>query len=186
MIAARLVEQLTQRGWSVAAAESCTGGMIASALTEVPGSSAVFRYGVVTYANEAKTRLLGVPPEVFIADGAVSESCARAMLIGLRELAQAELCCAVTGIAGPGGGSAEKPVGTVWVGLGALERSWLKRHHFEGGRAQVRTQARQVVLRGMSRILEGSSPWEVVSHGSRSRTNGATGCAPPSWTLALR
>ena len=159
MIAARLVEQLTQRGWSVAAAESCTGGMIASALTEVPGSSAVFRYGVVTYANEAKTRLLGVPPEVFIADGAVSESCARAMLTGLRELAQAELCCAVTGIAGPGGGSAEKPVGTVWVGLGALERSWLKRHHFDGDRAQVRTQARQVVLKGMSRILEGSSPW---------------------------
>ena len=81
------------------------------------------------------------------------------MLTGLRELAQAELCCAVTGIAGPGGGSAEKPVGTVWVGLGALERSWLKRHHFYGDRAQVRTQARQVVLRGMSRILEGSSPW---------------------------
>ena len=114
MIAARLVEQLTQRGWSVAAAESCTGGMIASALTEVPGSSAVFRYGVVTYANEAKTRLLGVPPEVFIADGAVSESCARAMLIGLRELAQAELCCAVTGIAGPGG----DPQRSLWAPSG--------------------------------------------------------------------
>ncbi|NTU60315.1 MAG: CinA family protein, partial [Deltaproteobacteria bacterium] len=111
----RLAEALAGGGGPLALAESCTGGLVAHRVTEVPGSSAYFDRGVVVYSNRAKTELLGVPESLLQEHGAVSEACARALLRGLFDRTPAELAAAVTGIAGPAGGSPEKPVGTVWV-----------------------------------------------------------------------
>lgn len=137
--ATALLEQLRRDGSMVATAESCTGGLIAAALTEIAGSSDVVDRGFVTYSNAAKTAMLGVPAGLIEAHGAVSEPVARAMAEGALERSAAALTVAVTGVAGPGGGSAEKPVGTVWFGLarrGAATHS--ERHVFPGDRAAVR------------------------------------------------
>lgn len=112
-----VVRLLRERGQSVATAESCTGGLIANRLTNVPGASAVFGWGFVTYANEAKVRVLGVPPGVLESHGAVSEPVVRAMAEGALRASEADHALAVTGTAGPDGGTAEKPVGTVWIAL---------------------------------------------------------------------
>jgi len=114
---AAVVRVLRGRGWTLALAESCTGGLIASRVTDVPGASAVFAHGFVTYANEAKVSVLGVPEELLAARGAVSEPVARAMAEGALRAGGADVAVAVTGIAGPDGGSAEKPVGTVFLAL---------------------------------------------------------------------
>ncbi len=111
--AAALIAEATARGWTVATAESCTGGLVAGALTAVAGSSAVVDRGFVTYSNLAKTELLGVPAGLIQAEGAVSESVARAMAEGARNRAGVTLAVSITGIAGPGGGSPGKPVGRV-------------------------------------------------------------------------
>jgi nicotinamide-nucleotide amidase len=124
----------------IATAESCTGGMIAAAITDIAGSSAVFGFGFVTYADTAKTAMLGVPAELIAAHGAVSEAVARAMAMGARERAGADVAVAVTGIAGPDGGSVEKPVGTVWFGLATREGVRAERIMFAGDRASVRAQ----------------------------------------------
>ena len=149
-LAADLGEALQQRRLHLATAESCTGGLIAAAVTSVAGSSAWFERGVVTYANTAKTDLLGVDAALFEQVGAVSPEVARAMAHGARLRADADLAVAVTGIAGPGGGSAEKPVGTVWFGLATghgLAESLEARHAlFAGDRGAVRTQATQFAL----------------------------------------
>jgi nicotinamide-nucleotide amidase len=100
-----------------AIAESCTGGLIANRITNVPGASEVFTHGFITYANEAKVEMLGVPADSIARDGAVSESVARAMAEGALRVSGAGIAVSVTGIAGPGGGSEEKPVGTAWIGL---------------------------------------------------------------------
>jgi nicotinamide-nucleotide amidase len=137
--AASLVALAIARGMRVATAESCTGGMIAAAITDVAGSSAMFGYGFVTYANEAKAAMLGVDPDVIATEGAVSEAVARAMAAGALRRSGADVAVAVTGIAGPDGGSAAKPVGTVWFGLarrGAVEIA--ERRVFPGDRAMVR------------------------------------------------
>jgi nicotinamide-nucleotide amidase len=126
----------------VATAESCTGGLIAGALTEIAGSSDVLERGFVTYSNAAKTELLGVPAGLILAEGAVSEPVARAMAEGAVAHSAADLAVAVTGIAGPGGGSADKPVGLVWFGLarrGGPSRT--ERHVFAGDRREVRRAA---------------------------------------------
>ena len=112
-----LAELLLARGWRMATAESCTGGLIAAACTALSGSSAWFERGVVTYSNEAKTELLGVPAELIAQHGAVSEPVALAMAEGALRHARAEVAVAVTGIAGPTGGSPGKPVGTVFIAL---------------------------------------------------------------------
>lgn len=112
-----VVRLLRSRGWSMATAESCTGGLIADRLTNVPGASEVFSCGFVTYANEAKTKQLGVCPETLAKHGAVSEEVAREMAEGALREAGVEIAVAVTGIAGPDGGTEEKPVGTAWIGL---------------------------------------------------------------------
>ncbi len=114
--------------------------MIAAAITDIAGSSAVFGFGFVSYANAAKTDMLGVPAELIAADGAVSEAVARAMAIGARERAGADMAVAVTGIAGPDGGSAEKPVGTVWFGLATRDAVRAERRVFTGDRAHMRAQ----------------------------------------------
>jgi nicotinamide-nucleotide amidase len=123
-----VVRHLTERKQTLAAAESCTGGFLAHRITNVPGASAVFLAGYVTYANEAKERMLGVDPRLIAAHGAVSENVARAMAEGARQQAKATFALATTGLAGPGGGTEEKPVGTVFVALAA-----------EGAATQVRS-----------------------------------------------
>ena len=159
MSAELLVDGLIQRGWSLALAESCTGGLIAGAVTEVPGSSGVFGLGVVTYSYEAKQQLLGVPAEMLLAHGAVSEPCVASMLTGVEQLSGAQVCAAVTGIAGPGGATPDKPVGTVWIGLSCDQKRWHKAHHFTGDRASVRHQTVDCVVVGLIKVLEGGAPW---------------------------
>ncbi|GBQ27973.1 CinA family protein [Acidiphilium acidophilum] len=148
MSAKALVALATARGLRIATAESCTGGMIAAAITDIAGSSAIFGYGFVTYANEAKTSMLGVDPDVIAAEGAVSEAVARAMAAGALQNSGADLAVAVTGIAGPDGGSALKPVGTVWFGLakrGAVGIA--ERVVFPGDRAAIRAATVDHALR---------------------------------------
>ena len=149
-MAADLGAALQRRQLHLASAESCTGGLVATAITSVAGSSAWFERGVVTYSNAAKTDLLGVDAGLFAQVGAVSPEVARAMAQGARQRAGADLAVAVTGIAGPGGGSAEKPVGTVWFGLATgqgLAVSLEARHAlFAGDRGAVRMQAAQFAL----------------------------------------
>jgi len=137
--ASRLLDDLRAHGVTVATAESCTGGLIAATLTEIAGSSDVVDRGFVTYSNHAKTEVLGVPHELIEAHGAVSEPVASAMAEGALNRALAGIAVAVTGVAGPGGGSAEKPVGTVWFGC-ALRGSatQTERHVFPGDRAAIR------------------------------------------------
>ena len=134
----RLATTLMDKGWMLATAESCTGGMIAAACTDLAGSSQWFERGFVTYSNEAKADLLGVPAALIARHGAVSEEVARAMAQGAVSRSRAQASIAVTGVAGPGGGSAEKPVGTVWVGCQVQERALTQCLHLDGDRADVR------------------------------------------------
>ncbi len=131
---------LRAAGATVATAESCTGGMIAATLTAIAGSSAVVHGGFVTYADEAKIAMLGVDAAVIMAAGAVSEVVACAMASGARARTGATFAVAVTGIAGPGGGSPEKPVGLVWFGLASPEGVHTERHVFAGDRDAVRRE----------------------------------------------
>ena len=133
-----LAQQLLARHWMMATAESCTGGLIAAACTDLAGSSAWFERGLVTYSNEAKTELLGVPAELIAQPGAVREAVARAMAAGALARSQAQVAVAVTGVAGPGGGSASKPVGTVWLAWATPQGLWSERQVFAGDRAAVR------------------------------------------------
>ncbi|MDR5899185.1 CinA family protein [Halomonas vilamensis] len=134
----------------VSAAESCTGGGIASAITAVPGSSAYFSTGYVTYSNAAKTRLLGVPKETLESQGAVSEAVVNAMVAGACRESGADLAVAVSGVAGPDGGSDEKPVGTVWLAWGNVNAQQAECLHFPGDRQAVREQA---VRQGIARLI---------------------------------
>ena len=146
-LAARLGRALLARHWKVATAESCTGGLIAGAITDVAGSSDWFDRGFVTYSNEAKGEMLGVSAETLAAHGAVSEATAREMAAGALAQSRADLSVAVTGIAGPSGGSPDKPVGTVcfaWALRGGGSESASRR--FAGDRAAVRDAAVVVAL----------------------------------------
>jgi len=157
-LARRLGELLLERAQSVATAESCTGGMIAAALTDIAGSSAWFGYGMVSYSNQAKQDLLGVHAATLTEHGAVSEAVVREMAAGARARAGADWAIAVSGIAGPGGGSASKPVGTVWVGLAGPEgvgQAFVC--HLDGDRAAVRQQTVQIALGRLLALLESSS-----------------------------
>jgi len=153
-LVAELAGALRARHWFIASAESCTGGMIAAACTDLAGSSEWFERAVVSYSNEAKSALLGVPPALLQQHGAVSEAVALAMATGLQHSSGVDLVVAVTGIAGPGGGTADKPVGTVWFGF-ALRRSDgsvqsdAEHRRFDGDRAQVRRATVEHALRGL-------------------------------------
>ncbi|MDB5744101.1 MAG: CinA domain protein [Polaromonas sp.] len=135
---ADLAEILQQKGWWLATAESCTGGMIAAACTDLAGSSNWFERGFVTYSNEAKTELLGIAAALIREHGAVSEEVARAMAAGAIGHSRAQVAVAVTGVAGPGGGSPAKPVGTVWFGWATPTGVISELRHFDGDRAAVR------------------------------------------------
>lgn len=146
-IAAAVVAAAASRGWTVATAESCTGGLVAGALTAIAGSSAVVDRGFVTYSNQAKAEMLGVPTETLEAYGAVSEPVARAMAAGARVTAGVDLAVSITGIAGPGGGSAEKPVGLVHFGCAGPDGVVHEVRRFDDiGREQVRLESVRVAL----------------------------------------
>jgi nicotinamide-nucleotide amidase len=148
---AQLADALRARGWRIATAESCTGGLIAAACTDLAGSSDWFERGFVTYSNDAKAEALGVPAALIAGHGAVSEEVARAMARGALQRSHAELAVAVTGVAGPSGGSAAKPVGTVWLAFAGPAGESAERHAFAGDRAAVR---RASVERALARLLE--------------------------------
>lgn len=152
--AERLVALLRERGLTCATAESCTGGGVGSAITAVPGSSAVFVGGVVSYANAVKERVLGVSSATLATVGAVSAETAAQMAAGARRLLRADLAVAVTGIAGPDGGSDAKPVGLVWFGLATAAGVRTERRRFGGDRAQVREQA---VLHALGLLAAGAA-----------------------------
>ena len=144
-----LADRLRAAHLMLATAESCTGGLIAAACTDLAGSSDWFERGFVTYSNAAKTELLGVPPALIEQHGAVSEPVARAMVAGAVAHSAAHVSVAVTGIAGPTGGSEDKPVGTVWFGWCVGGQCSTERQLFAGDRASVRTQSAQHALAGL-------------------------------------
>lgn len=144
-ILTKISENLLARGWMLATAESCTGGLIAAALTATPGSSAVVERGFVTYSNAAKVEMLGVPAELIERRGAVSMEVALAMVEGALKHSPAEIAIATTGIAGPGGGSAEKPVGLVHIAVGRRNGPRLHEEHRFGDIGRRRVQAETVV-----------------------------------------
>ena len=153
-----VVDELTRRGRTLATAESCTGGLLASLITDVPGASAVFHAGVVTYANEAKTRLLGVPPELLARVGAVSPEVARRMAEGVRRRHGSDWGVGITGIAGPGGGTPAKPVGLVYIALSGADGTWLRVMRPTGRampRAWTRMRAAGHALDMVRRALQG-------------------------------
>jgi nicotinamide-nucleotide amidase len=150
---------LRERGLTLALAESCTGGLLAARLTEVAGASAFFERGFVTYGNRAKSDLLGVPPELIEAEGAVCEPVARAMAEGARRSAVAAIGVGITGIAGPEGGSPEKPVGLVFIALSGAAGDRVRQARFPGARDRVRFQATQAALEMLRRGLLGLPPW---------------------------
>lgn len=154
-LAQAIIDKAGAEGMMVASAESCTGGMITAALTDVPGSSAVVERGFVTYTNEAKTEMLGVPASVIVKKGAVSAAVARAMAKGALNNSRADVAVSVTGIAGPSGGTARKPVGLVWFGL--ADRNGVtrieRRVFADGSRDFVRTKATETALHLMLTAL---------------------------------
>lgn len=151
---ARLSGLLMERGWMLAAAESCTGGLIAATCTAVSGSSEWFERGFVTYSNEAKADMLGVDPAQIVAHGAVSEVVARAMAHGAVRHSRARVGVSVTGIAGPTGGSTDKPVGTVWFGFMVDGRLSSELKRFDGDRAAVRTATVRHALQRAAQLVQ--------------------------------
>jgi len=139
--AKNVVEHAIATHHMVAVAESCTGGLVCAALTDIPGASDMLLGGVVSYANEVKTSLLNVSVETLASVGAVSEEVAIAMARGVRERLGADIAVSTTGVAGPGGGTPFKPVGTVWFGLSTASGDTAQVRHFEGDRQDVRNQA---------------------------------------------
>ncbi|WP_263141377.1 CinA family protein [Pseudomonas sp. RIT-PI-AD] len=157
-LAGRLGEGLAGLSAQVSTAESCTGGGIAEAITRIAGSSAWFEAGFVTYSNGQKTRQLGVPGELFETVGAVSREVVEAMVRGAQRASGARFAVAVSGIAGPAGGSAQKPVGTVWLAWGDGERVHSLCRRFLGDRDEVRHQTVIAALIGLVRLTAGENP----------------------------
>jgi nicotinamide-nucleotide amidase len=153
-----LAQALLQRGWSLATAESCTGGLISAACTELAGSSQWFERGFVTYSNDAKHESLGVDAALIARVGAVSEPVAQAMALGALRHSKAQVSLAVTGVAGPTGGSPAKPVGTVWFGFAVPGQVLTEKCHFEGDRAAVRAATVQHAFLRLAQLLQESAP----------------------------
>lgn len=148
-LSARLGDALVARGWFLGTAESCTGGWVSTAVTAIAGSSGWFDAGLVTYSNAAKQRLLGVEPGLIEAHGAVSGPVVEAMVAGLLARHPVQLALSVSGVAGPGGGTPEKPVGLVWFGWGTRDgRRLCRSQRFSGDRAGVRRAAVVEALKG--------------------------------------
>ena len=151
-LAKQFGELLIQRNLRCTVAESCTGGSLAAAITDIPGSSQWFDRGFVTYTNEAKHDMLGVPKEIIASFGAVSEPVVHAMSIGALAASHADISIAISGIAGPSGGSDDKPVGTVWIAWASkVQPVWAQRFLFSGDRLAIRQQA---VLAGLNGVIQ--------------------------------
>ena len=152
-LTAQVAEQLLSKKLLLATAESCTGGLIAAACTDLAGSSVWFERGFVSYSNAAKTELLGVPANLIERHGAVSEPVARAMVEGALRHSRAQVAVAVTGVAGPGGGSPDKPVGTVWFGWATPDGVVTDKRCFDGDRQHVREATVQHALLRLKQLL---------------------------------
>ena len=148
-----LAEILLSRNWTVSLAESCTGGLVSATLTELAGSSEWFERGYITYSNEAKTECLDVPAQLIESHGAVSEPVAKAMAEGARINSGSDVAISITGIAGPSGGTVEKPVGTVCFGWATENQTLTKTMHFDGDRQAVRQQATEFALTELIALL---------------------------------
>ena len=149
-----LASNLATQNLKVTCAESCTGGLLAANLTRLPGSSAWFDMGFVTYSNEAKQQLLNVNPTTLAHYGAVSEEVVREMALGALISSKADYALSISGIAGPTGGSEDKPVGLVWFGLASKKRIWAESKHFNGERDQIRAQAVQYAIQLLASKLD--------------------------------
>lgn len=150
----RIGERLREKGWTLSLAESLTGGRIASRIVEVPGASDYFAGGLIAYDNAVKTDLLGVSPETLGRFGAVSAECAREMAAGLKTLFKTAACVSVTGIAGPGGGSARKPVGLVYAGFFLNKRTAVECFRFTGDRRRILDQTARRTLEVLLAAIE--------------------------------
>jgi nicotinamide-nucleotide amidase len=148
---------LKEKGWTLALGESCTGGLIAHRITDVPGSSNYFLGGVMAYSNPVKERLLGVNSETLRAVGAVSEETAREMARGASQAVSSDVGLSVTCIAGPGGGTEEKPVGLTFIGASTPEGEWVERHVFQGDRQSIKGSASDAALNLLLYALEGKA-----------------------------
>lgn len=151
----RLGAILAGRGMRIALAESCTGGLISGRITDVAGASDYFEAGVVTYSNRAKEKFLDLPHDLLVAKGSVSAEVAEKMAEGVRLVTGVDIGLAVTGIAGPTGGSAQKPVGTVYIGLAVEGKTIVRLHRFAGDRGAVRSRTAEEALRLALDFLEG-------------------------------
>lgn len=154
LIAQQLGTFLVQHSMMLVTAESCTGGGVAQAVTDIAGSSGWFERGFVTYTNTAKIEMLGVSPDTLMQHGAVSEAVVREMVAGALLHSHAQIALSVSGIAGPGGGTPEKPVGTVWFAWGIANEVIVAQHHYlSGDRAAVREQSLNIALQGAIHLL---------------------------------
>lgn len=156
-LAHRLQDACLARGLSVATAESCTGGLVAAALTAVPGSSGYVRGGIVAYADDVKVKSLAVPPETITGHGAVSEETAKAMAEGARDAFGVDLAVAVTGVAGPGGGTVDKPVGLTYVAVASSRGTTALRFLWSGDRQSNRWDSTRVALEELVAAAEGGA-----------------------------
>ncbi len=152
LLAERLIQEAALRNMTIGLAESCTGGRIAGSLTDVQGASKVFLGSAVTYSNEAKIDILGVDPAIINDHGAVSSRCAEKMAEGAKRIFRSDIALSVTGIAGPDGGSEEKPVGTVWFGISSKDATYTFKKQFSGERELIRNSA---VKTALAALLEG-------------------------------
>ncbi len=153
-LAIRAGNKLHEERLTLATAESCTGGLVAAAITDMPGSSGWFDRGFVTYSNQAKTEMIGVPADLIDKHGAVSEPVAKAMAEGTLRNSRAQVALSITGVAGPGGGTEAKPVGMVCFAWSNRLHTSVETQHFKGDRDQVRTQAAVHALRGLLELLD--------------------------------
>jgi PncC family amidohydrolase len=151
---------LREKGWTLTTAESFTGGLIADRITNVPGSSDYFQAGLITYAYEAKVSLLGVSWDTLKAHGAVSRETVLEMAAGARQRVGVDIAVSVSGIAGPGGGLPNKPVGTAWVALAAADGQWARRFHFPGDRREVKEAGAEAALLMLLEYLQGNRQLE--------------------------
>jgi len=154
LVARKLVRLLSERSLTVVTAESCTGGLLAGAITDVAGASDVFRYGYIAYGPEAKVLLLNIDPQTIEKYGVVSKECAVSMAIEALKATGASLAVSTTGVAGPTGGDQVSPVGTVYVGIADREKEKVFMHHFEGDRKSVRSQAVEQAIRHLEAWAE--------------------------------
>lgn len=153
-LASELGDKLTTRGWMLATAESCTGGWVGQLVTAIPGCSSWYERGFITYANDAKIEMLGVPPEILAMHGAVSEETASAMAAGALAHSHAQAALAISGIAGPGGGTPQKPVGLVCYGWALADGTVMSSTcRLDGDREEIRSRAVAAALRGLIDLI---------------------------------